>query len=71
MMVKKITIEQAEEKLKQYRLTINWYGIIVIYLLNRVENLPQAIKELIRTASYEKVRKFGIDPEKEIKEVAK
>lgn len=46
-------------EMARYRATVDWYAKIVTYLLNRAENLPVEIKDLIREASHERAMKYG------------
>lgn len=46
-------------QMAEQRAAVNWYAKIVTYLLNRAENLPLEIKDLIQEASHERAMKYG------------
>lgn len=52
-------------ELGKYQTAIRWYASIVTWLLNRAENTPLAIKELIREANMKHV--IELCPKKEEK----
>ena len=54
------------ENPREIRAAIDWYDQVVRFLLNRAENMPPAIRELIRQGSHERRAKYGY-PESEDK----
>ena len=57
--MKKDPTSELLAEMSRYRALVSWYAKIVTYLLNRAENLPVEIKDLIREASAERMLKYG------------
>ncbi len=59
------TITKMQSHMSQSRAAIAWYASIVTWLLNRCENTPLALVELIREKSHELHVEFGPAGKKE------
>ena len=64
-MKKPATKTLIKREYAEFRAAINWYASIVTWLLNRCENTPFALVELIRERSHELHMEFGVERKKD------
>ena len=60
-------MKPTKSEIDEYRKLINWYGHIVLYLLNRTSGIPEAIIQLIHEANGQRVGKYGYVPDEKKK----